>query len=149
MELLIMHVYGRVWVEFKSRSLSTWSENYQDICELGIVAILQLFLSCQIELCSMQFGCNQCRASNIRLGMQSAELCNMQIKLRSSEISHPGLIRPGVTWTLIARIMGPTWGPSGADRIQVGPMLAPWTVLFGQHMMVQPPKNLFCITNKI
>ena len=31
----------------------------------------------------------------------------------------------------IARFMGPTWGPSGADRIQVGPMLAPWTLLSG------------------
>ena len=33
--------------------------------------------------------------------------------------------------TLIARFMGPTWGPSGADRPQVGPMLAPWTLLSG------------------
>ena len=31
--------------------------------------------------------------------------------------------------SLIARSMGPTWGPSRADRIQVGPMLAPWTLL--------------------
>ena len=31
--------------------------------------------------------------------------------------------------SLIARIMGPTWAPSGADRTQVGPMLAPWTLL--------------------
>ena len=30
---------------------------------------------------------------------------------------------------LIARFMGPTWGPSGAERTQVGPMLAPWTML--------------------
>ena len=30
---------------------------------------------------------------------------------------------------LIARFIGPTWGPSGADRTQVGPMLAPWTLL--------------------
>ena len=29
--------------------------------------------------------------------------------------------------TKIAKFMGPTWGPSGADRTQVGPMLAPWT----------------------
>ena len=35
------------------------------------------------------------------------------------------------THTLIARFMGPTWGPSGADRTQVGPMLAPWTLLSG------------------
>ena len=33
--------------------------------------------------------------------------------------------------SLIARFMGPTWGPSGADRIHVGPMLAPWTLLSG------------------
>ena len=27
--------------------------------------------------------------------------------------------------------MGPTWGPSGAARSQVGPMFAPWTLLSG------------------
>ena len=32
---------------------------------------------------------------------------------------------------LIARFMGPTWGPSGADRAQVVPMLATWTLLSG------------------
>ena len=29
----------------------------------------------------------------------------------------------------IARFMGPTGDPSGADRTQVGPMLAPWALL--------------------
>ena len=33
--------------------------------------------------------------------------------------------------SLTARFMGPTWGPSGADRTQVGPMLDPWTLLSG------------------
>ena len=33
--------------------------------------------------------------------------------------------------TLIARFMGPTRGPSGAERTKVGPMLAPWTLLSG------------------
>ena len=33
--------------------------------------------------------------------------------------------------SLIARFTGPTWGPYGADRTQVGPMLAPWTLLSG------------------
>ena len=50
----------------------------------------------------------------------------------------PTDIRHVATWcqtlaliiqSLIARFMGPTWGPSGADRTQVGPMLAPWTLL--------------------
>ena len=31
------------------------------------------------------------------------------------------LVRPGGACTLIARFMGPTWGPSGADRTQVVP----------------------------
>ena len=34
-------------------------------------------------------------------------------------------------YILIARFMGPTWGPSGAGRTQVGLMLAPWTLLSG------------------
>ena len=33
--------------------------------------------------------------------------------------------------SLIARFMGPTWGPYGADKTQVGPMLAPKTLLSG------------------
>ena len=31
---------------------------------------------------------------------------------------------------LIARFMGPTWGQHGVDRTQMGPMLAPWTLLY-------------------
>ena len=42
-----------------------------------------------------------------------------------------GLSLMWVMSTMIARFMGPTWGPSGADRTQVGPMLAPWTLLSG------------------
>ena len=33
--------------------------------------------------------------------------------------------------SLIARFMGPAWGPSGANRTKMGPMLAPWTLLSG------------------
>ena len=46
--------------------------------------------------------------------------------------------------SLIARVMGPTWGPSGADRTQMGPMLAPWTLLFGMsyHKISQRLKGM-------
>ena len=40
-------------------------------------------------------------------------------------------VRTVLRLSLIARFMGPTWGPSGAGRTQVGPMLAPWTLLSG------------------
>ena len=33
--------------------------------------------------------------------------------------------------SLIARFMVPTWGPPGADKTQVGPMLAAWSLLSG------------------
>ena len=43
-----------------------------------------------------------------------------------------------ITWsrckpwsTHIAKIIGPTWGPPGSCRPQMGPMLAPWTLLSG------------------
>ena len=39
--------------------------------------------------------------------------------------------------TLIARFMGPTWGPSGADRTQMGPILAPWSLLSGYPLRRQ------------
>ena len=50
----------------------------------------------------------------------------------------PLLTLAGFVWlilvylsTQIAKFMGPTWGPSGSCRPQMGPMLAPWTLLSG------------------
>ena len=36
-----------------------------------------------------------------------------------------------VILSLITRFMGPIWGPYGADRTQVGPRWAPWTLPSG------------------
>ena len=37
-----------------------------------------------------------------------------------------------ISWSLqIAKFMGPTWGPPGSCRPQMGPKLAPWTLLSG------------------
>ena len=51
--------------------------------------------------------------------------------LRQSNIHMPHDVYP----FLIAKFMGPTWGPSGANRTQVGPMLAPWTLLSGSALI--------------
>ena len=75
------------------------------------------------------------------------DLTEVLIKLFTEYCHHPGKTSvysnitvtdfltqvPGIMMnlSLIARFMGPTWGPSGADRTQVGPMLAPWTLLSG------------------
>ena len=57
----------------------------------------------------------RCQVVNVLNCMSKYSFC---IKVHSS-------------YSLIARFMGPTWGPSGADRTQVGPMLTPWTLLSG------------------
>ena len=41
--------------------------------------------------------------------------------------------------SLIARFMGPTWGPSGAARTQVGPILVPWTMQSGMYCLQRVP----------
>ena len=48
--------------------------------------------------------------------------------------------------TLIASFMGSTWGPSGADRTQVDPMLAPWTLPSG-YLAIRKKKT--CDTIRI
>ena len=37
----------------------------------------------------------------------------------------------------ITRFVGPTWGPPGSCRPQMGPMLAPWTLLSGSFWACQ------------
>ena len=44
--------------------------------------------------------------------------------------------------SLIARLMGSTWGPPGADRTQVGPTLAPWSLLSGTQFW-KPSSSLW------
>ena len=55
------------------------------------------------------------------------------------------LVWISIETTQIARFMGPTWGPSGADRTQVGPMLAPWTLLSGKcSLAIYSPVRPLC-----
>ena len=48
-----------------------------------------------------------------------------------------------------SKIMRPTWGPSGADRTQVGPMLAPWTLLYGTSFILATMYDWFISSNMI
>ena len=77
--------------------------------------------------------------------MQTAPLVVSWKSLPSSHYQHSPLLITEKVWhaaitsaadidvmsTLIARFMGPAWGPSGAKRTQVGPILVPWTLLSG------------------
>ena len=46
-----------------------------------------------------------------------------------------------LTTSLITRFMEPSWGPPGAGRTEVGPMLAPWILLSG---IVSYKQMYFC-----
>ena len=58
-------------------------------------------------------------------------------KKKSKVIIHKGV---GNTESLqIAWFMGPTWGPPGSWRPQMGPMLAPWTLFSGSSCTTDLP----------
>ena len=42
-----------------------------------------------------------------------------------------------------AKFMGPTWGPPGSCRPQMGPMLAPWTLISGFVLRYQTVNTLW------
>ena len=51
----------------------------------------------------------------------------------------------------IARFMVPPWGPPGSCRPQMGPMLAPWTLLSGSDVsmtLLEPEVNAFSVYTK-
>ena len=63
----------------------------------------------------------------------SLDTCPLSIKM--DRIRQPVLIWLKLRWlalTQIAKFMGLTWGPPGSYRSQMGPMLAPWTLLSGE-----------------
>ena len=48
-------------------------------------------------------------------------------------------------WTTkIAKFMRPTWGPSGSCQPQMGPMLAPWTLLSGYAIAATNCSTSYC-----
>ena len=72
-------------------------------------------------------GCNQLSITSLKLG--HGRLIASNIKLWVWYVFRAGtLVR---TCPHIAKFMGPTWGPPGSCRPQVGPMLAQWTLLSG------------------
>ena len=74
-------------------------------------------------------GCNQLSITSLKLG--HGRLIASNIKLWVWLVFRAGtLIR---TCPQIAKFMGPTWGPPGSCRPQVGPMLAQWTLLSGHN----------------
>ena len=58
------------------------------------------------------------------------EYIHSLLRLFGSHYNH--VCRNAPVLTQIAKFMGKTWGPPGSCRPQMGPMLAPWTLLSGE-----------------
>ena len=50
---------------------------------------------------------------------------------RLVQVLYAASLPESVMTSQMAMFMGPEWGPTGADRTQVDPILAPWTLLSG------------------
>ena len=86
-----------------------------------------LFISRYVAVISSYL--NPC---HVEFHFENIKLCWMVNTTATEDwLVHEAKSSAAMVLTLIARFMGPTWGPSRADRTQVGPMLAPWTLLSG------------------
>ena len=79
-------------------------------------------------------GSSKTNKIKILSGIMSKKLRHHESYWRNVEISQ------------IARFMGPTWDPPGSCRPQVGPMLAPWTLLSGMFTELFVAHNVSDLT---
>ena len=111
--------------------------SFYDICECILIGLYKtsipfymFYKDCKYSVCYYAFG-NLGISQYIKLSHNT--LLHTELPLNMSTNHRPDAELTYNTQYLlqIARFMGPTWGPSGANRTQVGPMLAPWTSLSG------------------
>ena len=120
-------------------------------CTHKTVALAVLFNAKKVVMiCACPWACNVGGLDYaIRIGIQCAWYFTV-ISTRATHRRHP---EARMWWARCvvpdSRFMGPTWGPLGADRTQVGPMLAPWTLLSEVPLWIQRlsnvrPMSLWC-----
>ena len=107
--------------------------NYNLFC--GIHAPYQVVWSYYNQDCSWFVGVIRANSRFAPSQWETALLCN--------DVSHwlDASLEPALSYghdiymiccsTQRAKFMGPTWGPPGSCRPQMGPMLAPWNLLSG------------------
>ena len=93
------------------------NHRHERISTTCAISILKNGIKCKYNLCLKKFN------------MSKFSQPEWQLLLLHNIVPARLLMCP-VT-TLMARFLRPTWGPSWADRTQVGPRLAPWTLLSG------------------
>ena len=114
-------------------SAAMWREVLLAIWSQNVIRHLDSQTNCKTK-CLQR--CNK-QVSNVRSYCYADYSTNDRAQCTVSVYSP----HPWYEVTQIARFTGPTWGPSGSDRIQAGHMLAPWTLLSGKiwHILYAYP----------
>ena len=101
---------------------------------MGYIIFMKIPYPC--GLCAVYIVHHTCWGGNLNAVTQHLSVINPEAKDFYSFLScvcDEHTHHSNIIWasSLIATFMGPTWGPSGADRTQVGLMLAQWTLPSG------------------
>ena len=125
---LVIIIFLLEYIQCHHRRVDFNCHEYSNIHVQYIPQIMHMFCICCVLLC---LGANLFYRYSLSLFHWHWENCPSASEATLSWWY--GHIKTKKRTTLIARFMGPTWGPSGADRTQVGPMLVPWTLLSGNE----------------
>ena len=110
-----------LWIQISMDILWTWISNFHQTCSCGHalkVAFQQVFWKHLTHPTRGISGELEAWGTPSSVVIKYAHACPYDSATSYSQII-----------TQIARFMWPTWGPPGSCRPQVGPMLAPWTLL--------------------
>ena len=98
---------------------------YNHLVKLFFAEILQCWIENILTIHCHWFWKQQ--PSPCNFGRQYNAVCTLWLVLSMHARNFTFIF--GKKITQIAKFIGPTWGPPGSCRPQMGPMLAPWTVL--------------------
>ena len=110
-----------LWIQISMDILGTWISNFHQTCSCGHalkVAFQQVFWKHLTQPTRGISGELEAWGTPSSGVIKYAHACPYDSATSYSQII-----------TQIARFMWPTWGPPGSCRPQMGPMLAPWTLL--------------------
>ena len=79
--------------------------------------------------CSSNLADSGCWASCLQCGRLQTHWHGRQVARLPTDTCYTLTQKTTTKTSLVAKFLGPTWGSSGAERTQVGPMLTPGTLL--------------------
>ena len=110
-------------------SLLHWNTEMHVVLSVATQASWFIIKGCEMITMSQQYMSRQFYRTSEEIHLAVSELC-LSLCLDQPPDPQPAT-KNGMAISLIASFMGTTWGSSGANRTQVGPMLALWPLQSG------------------